>query len=667
MAYTKKSLFLKKNNTMKIFDLYCVVLCICLFFLGLFSSLNAQTAHNDSIDSLHRGEQKNYILLISSYNPEAWRMSQTIADFEDTYFANGGKGNCVVRTMDCKSYSEASQWTSRLNQLLDNQYELAPPSLIVFLGQEAWASYLSLPVKNRISGIPVICGLVSSQYTILPQFDIETSSYSPALKDVQVDGYPSDLRGGIFYKYAGKENIEMFKYCFPYSNRIAFISDNTYGGVTMKAIFRDAIKNYKELGVEYIDGRDLSLEKALDCIYNLDSQTSIMVGTWRIGLGGEYFMHNATYMMQEISLDIPCMTMASVGMGYWALGGCIPNYRAQGKQLAKIALNVEKGKHNEICIIPSVKKVDYNAMSKYNLTSSNIPEGTTIVNRPQGMMEKYFWQVTIGLSVLCILVIALVICLIYYFRSRRLGQYLQVAKEKAEESDRMKTAFLANISHEIRTPLNSIVGFSSVLQDEEVEKEDQMHYLDLIQLNSDLLLRLINDVLDLSRLESGRVKLRYAPVDIIQIANQTFISVQQAMNNGNDFFMKSSYEKCTMLVDQQRLQQVLMNILNNANKFTRDGKVLLEIYPSNEQHEIVFAISDTGTGIPLEKQTLVFERFEKLNELSSGTGLGLSICQMLVKMWNGRIWIASEYTDGAKFCFTIPYTEVEKESLSHEK
>ncbi len=652
---------------MKIYDLYCVALCICLFFLGCCPSLNAQTAHNDIMDSLHRGEQKNYILLISSYNPEAWRMSQTIADFEDTYFANGGKGNCVVRTMDCKSYSEASQWTSRLNQLLDNQYEVAPPSLIVFLGQEAWASYLSLPVKSRISGIPVICGLVSSQYTILPQFDIETSSYSPALKDVQVDGYPSDLRGGIFYEYAGKDNIEMLKYCFPYSNRIAFISDNTYGGVTMKAVFRDAIKNYKELGVEYIDGRDLSLEKALDCIYNLDSQTSIMVGTWRIGLGGEYFMHNATYMMQEISSGIPCITMASVGMGYWALGGCIPNYRAQGKQLAKIALNVEKGKHNEICIIPSVKKVDYNAMSKYNLTSSNIPEGTTIVNRPQGMMEKYFWQVSIGLGVLCILVIALIICLIYYFRSRRLGQYLQVAKEKAEESDRMKTAFLANISHEIRTPLNSIVGFSSVLQDEEVEKEDQMHYLDLIQLNSDLLLRLINDVLDLSRLESGRVKLRYTAVDIIQIANQTFISVQQAMNNGNDFLMKSSYEKCTMLVDQQRLQQVLMNILNNANKFTRDGKVLLEIYPSNEQREIVFAISDTGTGIPLEKQTLVFERFEKLNELSSGTGLGLSICQMLVKMWNGRIWIASEYTDGAKFCFTIPYTEVEKESLSHEK
>ncbi len=660
MAYTRRTFVLKNDNIIKTFHLYCVAsFCICLLFLGSLTSLQAQTTHDDTIDSLHKGEPKNYILLISSYNPEAWRMSQTIADFEDTYFANGGKANCVVRTMDCKSYSESSQWTSRLNQLLDNQFEVAPPSLIVFLGQEAWASYLSLPVKNKISKIPVICGLVSSQYTILPQFDIETSSYSPILRDVQVDGYPSDLRGGIFYEYAGKENIEMLKKCFPYSNKIAFISDNTYGGVTMKAIFRDAIKEYKNLGVEYIDGRDLSLEKALDCIYNLDNQTCIMVGTWRIGLGGEYFMHNATYMMQEISLNIPCMSMASVGMGYWALGGCIPDYRAQGKQLAKIALNIEKGKDNEVCIIPSVKKVDYNAISKYNLTSSNIPDGTKIVNRPRGIMEKYFWQVTIGVSVLCVLVIALIVCLIYYFRSRRLGRYLKVAKEKAEESDRMKTAFLANISHEIRTPLNSIVGFSSVLQEEDVEREDQMHYLDLIQLNSDLLLRLINDVLDLSRLESGRVKLRYAPIDIIQIAEQTFISVQQAMNNGNHFYMKSSYENCIVLADQQRLQQVLMNILNNANKFTRDGKVLFEIYPSKEQQEIVFAISDTGAGIPLEKQTLVFERFEKLNELSSGTGLGLSICQMLVKMWNGRIWIEQEYTEGAKFCFTIPYTEVE--------
>ncbi len=638
-----------------LYSRYLCLFCFIFFFCGL--PLHAAKYKPVQHDKTYRHSDRSYILLISSYNPEAWRISHTIADFEETYFTNGGTANCVVRTMDCKSYSEAPLWPSRLKQLLVNQYAVAPPSLIVFLGQEAWTSYLSLTNKEPFADIPVICGLVGSQYTTLPKLNTDTSVYIPELKDIQEDGYPSALRGGIFYDYDGEKNIDMLRECFPSTENVAFISDNTYGGVTMQAIFHEGMKRFPELGVEYIDGRKLSLEKAVDHIYELGDETSIMVGTWRIGAGGEYFMHNATYMMQEVSTNNPCMSMASVGLGFWALGGYIPDYFDQGASLAKIVLSVEKGATNEIRIVSNTKKVDYNAMSKYNLTNAELPDRTKIVNKPKGIMEKYFWEVTAGFVVMAILSLSLLICLIFYLRSRRLGKYLKIAKDKAEESDRMKTAFLANISHEIRTPLNSIVGFSSVLQEGDVEQKEQTHYLDLIQLNSDLLLRLINDVLDLSRLESGRVKLKYAPVDVIHIANQTFVSVQKAMNNGNQFVMAAHEEKCVVMADKQRLQQVLMNILNNANKFTRDGKITLSIYYWEEEQELVFSVSDTGSGIPLEKQTLVFERFEKLNELSSGTGLGLSICQMLVKMWNGRIWIAPDYTEGARFCFTIPYKE----------
>lgn len=647
------------NFSTKMQTLCRVIGCLLCFSLFLFyQSAHSKVPQNFRFDSSHKVSDRNYILLISSYNPEAWRMSKTIADFEEMYYSKGGDANCVVRTMDCKSYSEASLWPDRLKQLLVNQSAIAPPSLIVFLGQEAWASYLSLSEKERYSDIPVICGLVGSKYTILPKETSESTTYIPVLKDIQVDTPPKALRGGVFYDYNGVENIEMLKACFPFTRKIAFISDNTYGGVTMQAVFDEAVKEFPEFGVEYIDGRKLNLENALARVHDLENQTSIMVGTWRIGLGGEYFMRNATYMMQEVATNTPCMSMASVGLGYWALGGYTPNYFDQGATLAKIALSVEKGKARNLRIVPSSKKVDFSAMDRYNISESDLPEGTEIVNRPKGIMEKYFWEVTTGLIVMAVLSISLLVCLIFYFRSSRLSRHLKIAKEKAEESDRMKTAFLANISHEIRTPLNSIVGFSSVLQEGDVEEEDQVHYLNLIQLNSDLLLRLINDVLDLSRLESGRVKLKFAPVDVIKIARQTFVSVQQAMNNGNEFFMESDCDTCLTMADKQRLQQVLMNILNNANKFTKDGKITLSIYHWHEEREIVFSVSDTGTGIPLAKQGLVFERFEKLNELSSGTGLGLSICQMLVKMWKGRIWIAPEYTEGARFCFTIPYDEV---------
>ena len=233
-------------------------------------------------------------------------------------------------------------------------------------------------------------------------------------------------------------------------------------------------------------------------------------------------------------------------------------------------------------------------------------------------------------------------------------QKLIIARDKAEELDRLKSAFLANMSHEIRTPLNAIVGFSDVLASGGSSEDEQQGYVDIIKTNSDLLLRLINDILDVSRLEADRVTFTFEECDVVPLCQRVLASVSQARKSENEFIFECDRESMDMRTDTQRLQQVIINLLSNADKFTRNGKITLGLKMDEKQREVLFSVSDTGTGIPLEKQKLVFERFEKLNEYVQGTGLGLSICKLTVEKWGGKIWVDPGYTDGARFVFTHP-------------
>lgn len=231
---------------------------------------------------------------------------------------------------------------------------------------------------------------------------------------------------------------------------------------------------------------------------------------------------------------------------------------------------------------------------------------------------------------------------------------LMKAREKAENADRSKSAFLANMSHEIRTPLNAIVGFSDVLASGGSSEDEQQGYVDIIKTNSDLLLRLINDILDVSRLEADRVTFTIEECDVVPLCQRVLASVSQARKSENEFIFECDRESVDMRTDTQRLQQVIINLLSNADKFTRNGKITLKLEVDEDRRVAIFSVSDTGTGIPLEKQKLVFERFEKLNEYVQGTGLGLSICKLTVEKWGGEIWVDPGYTEGARFMFTHP-------------
>ena len=232
-------------------------------------------------------------------------------------------------------------------------------------------------------------------------------------------------------------------------------------------------------------------------------------------------------------------------------------------------------------------------------------------------------------------------------------QKLIIARDKAEELDRLKSAFLANMSHEIRTPLNAIVGFSSLLAETDSRNERQ-EYIKIVQENNELLLQLISDILDLSKIEAGTFNFVYTNVDVNETCAEIIKSMSMKVSKGVELIFEEPLPECYLYTDKNRFTQVISNFINNALKFTQQGCITLG-YEQVSHQKIKFYVRDTGMGIPEEKQKSVFERFVKLNTFVQGTGLGLSICKSIVSQMGGEIGVESTEGVGSCFWFTHPY------------
>ncbi|WP_373183373.1 sensor histidine kinase [Bacteroides ovatus] len=232
-------------------------------------------------------------------------------------------------------------------------------------------------------------------------------------------------------------------------------------------------------------------------------------------------------------------------------------------------------------------------------------------------------------------------------------QKLIIARDKAEELDRLKSAFLANMSHEIRTPLNAIVGFSSLLAETDSRNERQ-EYIKIVQENNELLLQLISDILDLSKIEAGTFNFVYTNVDVNETCAEIIKSMSMKVGKGIELIFEEPFPECYLYTDKNRFTQVISNFINNALKFTQQGSITLG-YEQVSHQKIKFYVRDTGMGIPEEKQKSIFERFVKLNTFVQGTGLGLSICKSIVSQMGGEIGVDSTEGVGSCFWFTHPY------------
>lgn len=243
---------------------------------------------------------------------------------------------------------------------------------------------------------------------------------------------------------------------------------------------------------------------------------------------------------------------------------------------------------------------------------------------------------------------------------------LAASRTNAENATRAKSVFLSNMSHEIRTPLNALSGFSSLLMEEGLDAETRRQCNEVIQQNSELLLKLINDVIDLSSLEFGKLQFSIGKHDAVSICQNVIDTVSKVKQTQAEVSFTTELKEMMIETDDSRLQQVLINLLINATKFTLQGSIVLELKKETD-NRVLFSVTDTGCGIPKDKQAAIFQRFEKLNENAQGSGLGLSICQLIIEHIGGKIWIDPDYTGGSRFCFTHPINHTHTDRKETEK
>lgn len=628
--------------------------------------------------------QKQKILFITSYTSDTKHPYNNINTFVESYYHLGGKFSVVVENMNATDLNQSRSWKKTLINILEKHPD---PKLIILLGGEAWTSFLSLE-EEKYKKIPVFCAMAERNGIFIPQDSIDIRTHDFQSIDLTQRMKMYNVIYCNTYEYDINKNIALMKSFYPKMRNIVLVTDNTYNGIAEYAWVKKNMKQHPDLSTTFIDGRRLTLDMAVDNLYNVPDNSVMLLGIWKIDNLGITYMNNSSYAFSKANPLLPVFSLTATAIGYWAIGGYVPQYDGIGTIMGEKAYRfLDKGEKIpfEIQMQPNKYEFDANKLEEWGFQKKELPQDSIINNQRKSFLEIYKTEVCFILLIIIALTAGLIISLYYYYRTKTLKNHLEktteqlledkkmleeseielrYAKERAEEANRMKSAFVSNMSHEVRTPLNAIVGFSGLLIDNINTTNEQKEYADIIKTNSALLLQLINDVLDISRLESGRLQFNYDWCELMSYC-QNMISVTNRNKTKNiDIKLQMPKESYMLYTDPLRLQQVIINLLNNAIKFTPDGGSITLDYEIDEKDQcMLFSVTDTGSGIPEEKQEVVFQRFEKLNEFVQGTGLGLAICKLMTQRMGGDIWIDKSYKNGARFVFSHPIQKQEQTEI----
>lgn len=531
-----------------------------------------------------------------------------------------------------------------------------PPTAIVMIGDPGWIVCREL-FDDVWKEVPVIVtnDLPASLEVLL--------SHAPLTEANTVSG--DEWRRGynitiLKQYYYVKETIDLIYKLIPDMERLAFISDDRYISEETRGDVKEAVEeNFPDLNLDLLSTTQLSTEMLLDTLRCYKPNTGIIYYSW-------FESHNKNdnnYLFDHIQEVIVNFTPSPLFLlspedlsNNTFAGGYYVSTESFCKSLLEILGRVLDGEQARD--IPGgaggegSANLCYQVLKSYNIPSSRYPDDAVYVNEPKTFFQQYYIQILSCSFFLLILIVAI----IYYISIlRKAYSRLHEAMEKAEQANQLKSAFLANMSHEIRTPLNAIVGFSNMLPHVE-NREEMSEYVELIGTNTDLLLQLINDILDLSKIEAGTFDFYPALIDV----NQTLEEIEQSMqlrlrHNNVTFTFAERLSQCTLYTDKNRLIQLLANFAVNI-KFTEVGTIRMG-YRLLDPETIYFYVSDTGCGMSSEQCIHVFERFVKYNSFVQGTGLGLSICHTIVDRLGGKIGVESKENKGSTFWFTLPYRQ----------
>lgn len=634
-----------------------LLLLSVLFNLPLWAQAERRTAPQKELAP---------VVIVSSYNTAVRHVNENLAEFFEEYTRSGLPNPITVEDINAHNLPDCLGWRVRLRRVLRKYYEKGNrPACIVLLGLESSSVFFSFD-DPELKRTPVVVGMRGSALVKIPaQERLDIVAWNPESYDLTKDFNDYNIVGGQLYYYDVKRNLDLIKRFYPKCNTLTFMTDNTLRGVTMHALFKKYVQNDRRFEVNYIDGRKMSIIDADEAISDMPASQALLIGTWTADNSNSYVVRNSTYTFGQTNPKLPTFTLTNVAMGHWPVAGYTPRYQVLGRELADdVIAFLKTGKKKPIKLVDNHYVFDLQRVDMLRLSLDDFNFKYDVVNEPLSVFEEYRDTIIFVTVLIIVLISALCITIHLLRRSRRLsaklvkqGKELLVAKYNAEEANHAKSRFIANISHEIRTPLNAVLGFSQLFANDQIEltAEERKQYADLIMTNGNMLLKLVDDVLEVSKIEAGKLKFNIGEHDVVALVN-TAAKTAETNNKSEDVEIRvaTSISHLTIETDRERLLQVLANLMTNAKKCTEHGSITIALEKQPNDDMISISVSDTGCGIPKEKATEVFERFRKLDSFRQGTGLGLSICKAFVEELGGKIWVDTTYTEGARFVFTHP-------------
>ena len=628
---------------------FTVIMAIGIAVTDCQTACAQPNTKKSSIDNL------DYILIITSYSHDSKQVSDFLqeldTDSDDLPFEIKIESMGVVNLDDC------NKWHDNMLTIIHRQ-NMKHLKAVIVIGQEAWGSYISL--GDQRPDKPFFATKISENGLEIPTNLQNSATWEPMSvsnrKLVERIGYG----GTEFHHYDVEANVNLIKDLFPKTQNIALITDNTYGGISIHAYFRRIMhERFGDIKAITIDGRQLSIGQIQEAISSLPPNTALLLGTWRVDYKGTFITDRLLSEVVASRPDLPIFSLTGIGLRDIAIAGIVPEYETPISDFTeRVFQDIEEERKDTFFMsIPSMLNVNMGNLRKMRINEKRLPKHYKIVDQEKEKVVRYRRYLISGGIILAVMLLMLTYAIRMSEKTKkqnellnRQAKELKIAKERAEVSDKLKTAFLANISHEIRTPLNAIEGFTSLINQSQ-SIDNVKEYLKYISDSTDKLLRLLTLIVDFAKVDSGIIEFNMVKIDLSATFNKIKQHFAQRLPENIRLDCCTPYD-CTIEYDREKLEQIISILLDNAIKFTRNGVISMGYFATPTSIKIY--VNDTGIGIQEKNISKIFDKFAKLSIFSDGTGIGLSLVKTLVEKTGGNIQVVSRPEAGSRFIVEIP-------------